>query len=87
MDDIDRLIDWIHNYFPDPTYSRDDVRDYLEKEVKGWDSVPKKVQSAILKDWEMAIEEQEKEITRPTKPKRMARIRRFLGRLFGRGAE
>jgi len=86
MDDIERLINFIHNYFPDPTFSRDDVRDYLEKEVKGWGYVPKKAQRAILKDWEMAIEEEAEGIGEPpTKKGRMARIRAFLGRLFGRG--
>ena len=91
MDDIERLIDFINNYFPDPSYSRDDVKDYLEKKVKGWEYVPKKAQQNILDDWEMAIQEQigEVELREVPEIKRKGghtweRIKRFLGRLFGR---
>lgn len=98
MDEIERLIDWIHDYFPDPSYTKEDVREYMETEIKGWSGLPDRVQENILDDWEMGILEQEAqlreiediEIGDIPEIKREGgglwhKLRGFLGRLFGRG--
>ena len=82
MTDWSRLIDYIHNYFPDPSHSSQDIRDWAIKEVPAWKGMSNSDKNAIIKDWENFITPQVQ-----TWFKRMTsgfrdRIRKFLGRSY-----
>lgn len=93
--DLERLVDWIDNYFPDDTYSREDVNSYLNKNVKGWSTgaIPRSEKERILDDWEHFVihvrEEEFGEIPigalpeiKRERPTVWNRIKAWLGRLF-----
>ena len=82
MTDWDRLMEYIHDYFPEPIYSSEEVREWAQKNVPAWKYMPKRTRNAIIKDWERFVAP-EKEIRE--KPGIWRRVRAFLGRLAGRG--
>ena len=84
MTDWDRLCEYIHDYFPDPSYSTEDVRKWAMEKVPAWKYMSKKTRKDIITDWEIFVAPQiEKEIRE--KPGIWKRLRAFLGRLMGRG--
>lgn len=89
MDEIYRLVEWINNYFPDPTFSRDDVEKYLNDNVKGWEAVPRRDKREIMNDWFEFTEKQLDDVElgqlkgiRAREPTMWSRIKAFLKRLF-----
>lgn len=95
MDDIERLIEWMYDYFPEPTYTRSEVARYMAKNVIGWGNIPAQEKENILTDWETFVQEQAMEEfgdiqlreipeIKTEKPSIWGRIKAFLGRFFGR---
>ena len=83
MTDWDRLMEYIHDYFPEPIYSSEEVREWAQENVPAWKYMKKKLQDEIIADWEEFVAPPE-DIFKE-KPGIMRRLRAFLGRLFGRG--
>ena len=82
MTNWDRLVDYITNYFPDPSYSAQDIRDWAMDSVPPWKSMSNKDKNDVLGDWENFIAPQvEKWFTRMSRGFGQ-RIKRFLGRLY-----
>jgi len=82
LTDWDRLIDYIYNYFPEPSYSSQDIKDWAEDSVPAWKNMSKSDKDMIIKDWENFIAPQvEKWFTKMSRGFG-ERIRKFLGRLF-----
>jgi len=82
MTDWSRLVDYITNYFPEPSYSTQDIKEWATKSVPAWKSMSNKDKSEVLGDWENFIAPQvEKWFTRMSKGFG-SRIRKFLGRLY-----
>ena len=82
MTDWSRLVDYINNYFPDPTHSSQDIRDWAEKSVPPWKNMGKGEKDKIIKDWEYFIEPQVKGWFRRMSSDFGRRIKAFLGRLY-----
>lgn len=55
MVEYQRLVDYIQNYFPDPSYSQNDVRKWAKKSVPAWKNMGKDTKDGILKDWDKFI--------------------------------
>lgn len=82
MTDWSRLVDYIMNYFPDPSYSNQDIRDWAYDSVPAWKGMSNKDKDKVLGDWEGFIAPTvERWFTRMSKSFGM-RIKRFLGRLY-----
>lgn len=82
MTNWDRLVDYITNYFPDPSYSNQDIRKWANDSVPAWKSMSNKDKNDVLGDWENFIAPKvEKWFTRMSKGFG-ARIRKFLGRNY-----
>ncbi len=64
MTDFSRLMDYIHDYFPEPIYSSQEVRDWAMANVPAWKDMKSKTQDMIIDDWENFIMPQvEQDIT------------------------
>lgn len=75
-------MDYITNYFPEPKYSTQDIKEWAQKSVPAWKVMSNKDKSEVLGDWENFIAPQvEKWFTRMSKSFGN-RIRKFLGRLY-----
>ncbi|MGB5911844.1 MAG: hypothetical protein WBH31_11675 [Promethearchaeia archaeon] len=98
MTDWSRLTDYIYNYFPDPSYSRAEVIQWAQENVPAWKYMNNDDRKMIIGDWEAFvspvepkqieairedIEEIEKDIS-PEQRGRWGKVKRWLGRLFGR---
>jgi len=78
----DRLVDYITNYFPEPSYSTEDIREWATKSVPAWKVMSNKDKKDVLGDWENFIAPKvERWFTRMSGGFR-ARIRKFLGRNY-----
>lgn len=90
MGDYSRLQEYIHDYFPDPIYSTDEVKEWAEDNVPAWSKLPRKTQRDILGDWENFIATQKvepelreiREEIGDKSPSFWNRIKEFIGRLF-----
>ena len=91
MTDWSRLTGYIIDYFPEPKYSRQDIRDWAQGSVPAWKYMGNKDKDEILQDWEDFVfeKEVEPEIKALVKGKSagfltraIKRIKEFLGRLF-----
>lgn len=78
-----RLMEWIQDYFPEPMYSRQDIIDYMNKNVPAWKYISKSDREDMIKDWEEFVAPEIEEMIE-TKPTIWQRIYKFLGRLIGR---
>jgi len=61
MTDWSRLTDYIYNYFPDPSYSREDVIDWAQENVPAWKYMNNNERDLILGDWEAFVSPAEAE--------------------------
>jgi len=82
MTDWDRLVDYIIDYFPDPSYSSQDIRDWAYDSVPAWKYMDSKTKEGILGDWENFIMPEVKSWLRRMSEGFRDRIRRFLGRSY-----
>jgi len=87
MTDWSRLVDYVVNYFPEPKYSKSDIRKWIKENVPASKNMKEKDLKEIENDWEKAIYEAEvepevKELVEGKSKGFVDRIRRFLGRLF-----
>ena len=82
MTDWSRLVDYITNYFPEPKWNTQDVRDWAITSVPAWKVMSNKDKSEVLGDWENFIAPQVETWFRRMSSKFRDRIRRFLGRSF-----
>ena len=80
MTDWDRLVDYIINYFPEPKYSSQDIRDWAMENVPAWQYMGEGTKREIIGDWENFIMPEVKSWLRRMSEGFRARIRRFLGR-------
>ncbi len=79
-DEYSRLQAWIEDYFPDASYSAQDIRDWANANVPAWSVISRSNKENILGDWENFIQPQvERNLTRSSSGFR-ERIRRFLAR-------
>ena len=62
MTDWDRLIDYIYNYFPDPSYNTQEIEDWAEDSVPAWKYMDRGDKKMILKDWENFIQHMEENL-------------------------
>ena len=87
MTDWDRLSDYIMDYFPEPKYSRQDIRDWAMDNVPAWKYMKNRDKTQVLDDWENFVYEDQVEPVVESWLKRWSsgfieRVARFLGRLF-----
>lgn len=87
MGEYQRLTGYIIDFFPEPKYSQSDIRDWAKDNVPAWKVMEKSEKDKVLKDWENFIFESEvepevKELIEGKSRGFIARIKRFLGRLF-----
>jgi len=87
MTDWSRLVDYVVNYFPEPKYSKSDIRKWIKENVPASKNMKEKDLKEIENDWEKAIYEAEvepevKELVEGKSKGFVDRIRRFLGSLF-----
>ena len=87
MTDWSRLVDYVCNYFPEPKFSRGDIRDWAMKSVPAWKYMKSKDKTQVLDDWENFIYEDKVQPVVDSWLKRWSsgfveRVARFLGRLF-----
>lgn len=82
MTDFSRLVDYICNYFPDPRYSSQDVRDWAMDNVPAWKYMDNKTRGGIIGDWENFILPEVKGWLRRMSESFREKIRKFLGRLY-----
>ena len=98
MTDFSRLSGYIMDYFPEPKYSKQDIRDWAYGNVPAWKYMGESDKEGILQDWENFVykEEVEPEISRVESEIRdllegkgegflsraISRIKAFLGRWF-----
>lgn len=82
MTDWSRLVDYIIDYFPDPSYSSQDIRKWAYENVPAWKYMREKTKGEILGDWENFILPEVKSWLRRMSGGFRERIRKFLGRLF-----
>ena len=82
MTDWSRLVDYIIDYFPDPSYSTQDIREWANDSVPAWKYMDNSTKDKVLGDWENFIAPKvERWFTRMSKGFGQ-RIRKFLGRLY-----
>lgn len=77
-----RLTEYIHDYFPDPTYNTQDIRDWAKENVPAWDKIPTKDKEDVLGDWEDFIQPKVERRLSGFSRRFIGKIRKFLGRLF-----
>ena len=82
MTDWTRLTDYIFDFFPDPQYNTQDVRDWAKENVPAWKGMSGSDRNGILGDWENFIAPKVEGRLRGFSRKFIGRIRKFLGRLF-----
>ena len=87
MGEYQRLTGYIIDYFPEPKYSRKDIRDWAKESVPAWKVMKEGEKEKVLKDWENFVFEAEvvpeiKELVEGKSRGFLRRIRDFLGRLF-----
>ena len=82
MTDFSRLVNYIINYFPDPSYSTKDIRDWAMESVPAWKYMDNTTKDEITGDWENFITPQVESWFRRMSHGFRERIRRFLGRSF-----
>ena len=87
MTDWSRLVDYIVNYFPDPKYSQDDIRDWANKNVPAWKNMGGKDKDKIVRDrenyvYESEVEPEIKKLVEGKSRGFIERIKRFLGRFW-----
>jgi len=82
MTDWSRLVDYIIDYFPDPSYSNQDIRDWAYDSVPAWKYMDNSTKDKVLGDWENFIFPQVKSWFRRMSSGFGARVKRFLGRLY-----
>ncbi len=87
--DWSRLQEWINLYFPDPSYSTEDVRDFLENRIPAYSkSMSRREQRDIIGDWESfigeSVEEQVSDILDDVGKKQPSFWKRLFDRLKGR---
>ena len=80
MTDFDRLVDYIIDYFPDPSYSSQDIRDWANDSVPAWKYMAEGTKKEILDDWENFILPEVKSWFKRMSEGFRAKIRKFLGR-------
>jgi len=80
MTNWDRLTDYIIDYFPEPKYSSQDIRDWAQGNVPAWQYMGSADKDMIISDWENFIIPQVKSWFRRMSEGFRTRIRRFLGR-------
>jgi len=87
--DFSRLMEYIHDYFPEGIYDTSDIEEWAEESVPAWKYMDSETKGEIVQDWEDFIVEEELEdvriIAEERKPSVMGRIKSFFGKLFGRG--
>lgn len=71
--DYDRLTQWLYDYFPDNSYTTDDVIDYLANNVDGWTHFKRSTRKNMIRDWENHV---------GATTSFGERVLGFLGRLF-----
>lgn len=76
----DRLVDYIIDYFPEPKYSSQDIRDWAKGNVPAWKSIKESDKKEIVGDWENFIMPEVKTWFRRMSSGFREKIRKFLGR-------
>ena len=82
MTDWDRLTDYIIDYFPDPSYSNQDIRDWATGNVPAWKHMSTRDKDEVLGDWENFIAPKVQTWLSRMSSGFRDRIRRFLGRSY-----
>lgn len=82
MGEYVRLANYIIDYFPEPKYSRQDIKDWAEDKIPAWKHISKNDKKEVLDDWEDFIAPQVESEIEGKSPRFWARIKKFLGRLF-----
>ena len=82
MTDWDRLTDYIFNYFPEPKYSRQDIKDWAMDNVPAWKYMKNRDRKGVLDDWEDFVAPIVEGEIASKSPRFWARIKRFLRGLF-----
>lgn len=49
------MVNYIQNYFPDPSYSGRDIRDWAKKKVPAWKHISGGDKKGIIDDWKKFI--------------------------------
>ena len=82
MTDWSRLVDYIIDFFPDPSHNTQDIRDWAYDAVPAWKYMDNSTKDKVLGDWENFIFPQVKSWFRRMSSGFGARVKRFLGRLY-----
>jgi len=82
LTDWSRLSDYIINFFPEPKYSPQDIRDWAMDNVPAWKYMNSGDRDGVIGDWENFIAPEVENWFRGATRGFIDRIRRFLGRLF-----
>lgn len=80
MTDWSRLVDYIIDYFPEPKYSSQDIRDWAKENVPAWKHMKESDKKEVVGDWENFIMPEVKSWLKRFSGGFRERIRRFLGR-------
>ena len=80
MTDFSRLSGYIHEYFPEPIYSREDIKDWAQGNVPAWKVMKSSDKKGVLDDWENFIAPQVESWFKRMSHGFRERIRRFLRR-------
>ena len=88
LTDWDRLMEYIHDYFPEPKYKSQDIRKWAMDNVPAWKYMSSGLKDDIITDWENFIVTQLEDIIEDASPtfwgRISGRVKGFLGRLWGR---
>ena len=79
MTDWSRLVDYIIDYFPEPKYSSQDIRDWAQGNVPAWKYMKESDKKEVVGDWENFIMPKVQTWFRRMSGGFRDRIRRWLG--------
>lgn len=82
MTDFSRLQGYIHDYFPEPKYSPQDIRDWAMDNVPAWGVMSDNQKDDIIEDWEDFIVEPVKGWFKGASGYFISKVKKFLGKLF-----
>lgn len=82
MTNWDRLVDYIIDFFPDPSYSTQDIKEWANNSVPAWKHMSGSDKKEVLDDWENFIAPKVESWFRRMSGGFRSRIRKFLGRSF-----
>ena len=77
----DRLTEYIEDYFPEPSYSSQDIRDWAMGQVPAWKYMDGKTRDGIIGDWENMIAPKVESWFKRMSHGFRERIRKFLRRV------